>query len=140
MFETLLEQARVHKAKCITGVKIQIGALAGVVPELLESAFDSYKIGTIAEDAVLTMVKPPFTIRCRACGVETVRPDFVQACPACASTDLEIIHGMVDGSRKNRDGNGRPAGRRLRTRDDPPQSATPAARSRTSGQEISPVR
>lgn len=94
MFETLLEQARVHKAKCITGVKIQIGALAGVVPELLESAFDSYKIGTIAEDAVLTMVKPPFTIRCRACGVETVRPDFVQACPACASTDLEIIHGM----------------------------------------------
>ena len=94
MFETLLELARVHQARSITGVKIQVGALAGVVPELLESAFDAYKKGTIAEDAVLTMVKPPFTIRCRACGNETVRTDFVMACPACASTDLEIVHGM----------------------------------------------
>jgi len=94
MFETLLEQARVHKAKRITGVKIQVGALAGVVPELLESAFDAYKKGTIAADAVLTMVKPPFTVRCRSCGNESVRDDFVQVCPACASTDLEIIHGL----------------------------------------------
>lgn len=94
MFETLLEQARVHNARRITGVKIQIGALAGVVPDLLESAFDAYKKGTIAEDAVLTMVKPPFTIRCRACGHETVRTDFVMACTNCASVDLEIIHGM----------------------------------------------
>ncbi|HNQ80626.1 MAG: hydrogenase maturation nickel metallochaperone HypA [Acidobacteriota bacterium] len=94
MFETLLEQARLHKARRITGVRIQVGALAGVVPELLESAFDSYKKGTIADGAVLTIVKPPFTIRCRACGDETVREDFALACPACASTDLEIVHGM----------------------------------------------
>jgi len=94
MFETLLEQARTYKAKSITGVKIQVGALAGVVPELLETAFDSYKKGTIAENAVLTIVKPPFTIRCRACGNETVRDDFVMACPACVSTDLEVVHGM----------------------------------------------
>jgi hydrogenase nickel incorporation protein HypA/HybF len=94
MFETLLDQARVHNAKRITGVKIQVGALAGVVPELLETAFDSYKKGTIAQDAVLTMDKPPFTIRCRACGNETVRSDFVMACTSCASTDLEITHGM----------------------------------------------
>jgi hydrogenase nickel incorporation protein HypA/HybF len=94
MFETLLDQARVHKAKRITGVKIQVGALAGVVPELLESAFDSYKKGTIAEDAVLTMVRPQFTVRCRACGNESVRADFVMACPTCASTELEITHGM----------------------------------------------
>lgn len=93
MFETLLDLARTHNARRITGVKIQIGALAGVVPELLETAFDSYKKGTLAEDAVLTMVKPPFTIRCRACGNETVRDDFVMACPGCASTDLEITHG-----------------------------------------------
>ncbi len=94
MFETLLEQARVHKARRITGVKIQVGALAGVVPELLESAFDSYKKGTIAEEAVLMMVKPPFTVRCRACGNESVRDDFVPVCPACGAADPEIIHGL----------------------------------------------
>ena len=94
MFETILEQARIHNASRVTGVKVQVGALAGVVPELLETAFDSYKKGTIAEDAVLTIVKPAFTIRCRACTAETVRNDFVMACTACGSSDLEIIHGM----------------------------------------------
>jgi len=94
MFETLLDQARLHDAKRITGVKIQVGALAGAVPELLETAFDIYKKGTIAENAVLTIVKPPFTVRCRACGNETVRDDFVMACPACESSDLEVLHGM----------------------------------------------
>ncbi len=94
MFETLLDQARVHKAKRITGVKIQVGALAGVVPELLESAFDAYKKGTIAEEAILTTVKPPFTVRCRACGNESVRDDFVPTCPACGSSDPEIVHGL----------------------------------------------
>jgi hydrogenase nickel incorporation protein HypA/HybF len=93
LFDTLLDLARANNARRITGVKIQVGALAGVVPELLETAFETYKKGTIAGDAVLTIVKPPFTIRCRACGAETVRTDFVLACASCASTDLEIVHG-----------------------------------------------
>jgi hydrogenase nickel incorporation protein HypA/HybF len=94
LFETLIEQAEVHKARRIIGVKLQIGALAGVVPELLESAFDVYKKGTIAEEAVLTMVKPPFTVRCRACGNESVREDFLPTCPACGANDPEVIHGL----------------------------------------------
>ena len=94
LFETIVEQARIHNARRVTGVKIQVGALAGVVPELLETAFDTYKKGTIAADAVLTIDKPPFAIHCRACGRDMVRSDFVLACPACASNDLEIVHGM----------------------------------------------
>ena len=94
MFETLVDQARVHGARRITGVTVQVGALAGVVPELLETAFEAYQKGTIAEGAVLTVVKPPFTVRCRSCGNETVRDDFVRACPACSATDLEIVHGL----------------------------------------------
>jgi hydrogenase nickel incorporation protein HypA/HybF len=94
LFETLFEQARIHGARRITRVRLQVGALAGVVPDLLESAFDIYKKGTPAEEAVLEIVKPPFTVRCRACSIETVRPDFVAACPACGSTDLEVVHGL----------------------------------------------
>jgi len=93
LFETLQDQAKAHQARRITRIKIQVGALAGVVPELLESAFDMYKKGTIAENAVLEIVKPPLTILCRACRNETIRADFVLACPACASTDLEVVHG-----------------------------------------------
>jgi hydrogenase nickel incorporation protein HypA/HybF len=93
LFETLLAHAEAHQARRITRVKIQVGALAGVVPDLLESAFDMYKKGTLAENAVLEVVIPPFTVLCRSCRIETVRSDFVLACPACASTDLEVVHG-----------------------------------------------
>lgn|GEM_PF-4352474 len=47
----------------------------------------------IAALGIEKVIKLPFTVLCRACGNETVRADFVMACHACASTDLEVVHG-----------------------------------------------
>jgi len=93
LFDTLLEQAKAHKARAITMVKLEVGALSGVVPELLESAFEMYKAGTIAEKAKLVIDRRPFQVRCRTCGTVETREDFVFACPPCGSTDLEIVSG-----------------------------------------------
>jgi len=93
LFDTLLAQAKAHKARAITMVKLEVGALSGVVPELLESAFEIYKKGTIAEKADLVIDRRPFEVRCRACRAVETRSDFVLACPSCGSTDLEIVHG-----------------------------------------------
>ena len=59
----------------------------------LESAFDMYKKGTIAENAVLEIEKVPFKIRCKSCGAESERDDFQFACAGCASTELELVQG-----------------------------------------------
>jgi hydrogenase nickel incorporation protein HypA/HybF len=93
LFDTLLSQAKTHRARRITCVKLNVGALSGVVPEFLESAFDIYKQGTIAEGAVLIVDRLPFKVRCRACAAEEAREDFVFACPKCRATDLEIVQG-----------------------------------------------
>jgi hydrogenase nickel incorporation protein HypA/HybF len=93
LFDALLEQARAHNARTIVRVNLAVGVLSGVVPELLESAFDMYKKGTIAEGATLVVERRPFEVRCRACGAVETREDFVFACPACGATDLEIVHG-----------------------------------------------
>lgn len=93
LFDTLLEQARAHNARAVTRVTLAVGVLAGVVPELLESAFDIYKKGTIAESATLVVERRPFQVRCRACGAVETREDFVFACPACGAADLEIVQG-----------------------------------------------
>ncbi len=94
LFETLEEKAREHRARKITTVRLKVGRLAGVVPEFLKTAFDVYKEGTIADGAVLEIEETPITVRCRACGTETARDDFVLACPACGSTDIELIEGL----------------------------------------------
>ena len=93
LFETLVEQARTHGARKVTTVTLRVGKLSGVVPELLESAFDMYKKGTIAGEAKLWVVDIPLRIRCRACGTESDIQSWVFLCGACTSPDLEILQG-----------------------------------------------
>jgi hydrogenase nickel incorporation protein HypA/HybF len=93
LFSTVLEKAAEHKAREISLVRIKVGRLSGVVPDLLESAFDMYKRGTIAERAVLEIDLLPFRVRCRACGTETGGEDFIFSCPRCGGADLEILQG-----------------------------------------------
>src|SRR5512136_2258132 len=94
LFETLEEKAREHRARKITRVRLKVGRLAGVVPEFLKTAFDVYKEGTIAAQAEVEIDETPVTVRCRRCGAETKKDDFVLACPACGSTDIELVEGL----------------------------------------------
>jgi hydrogenase nickel incorporation protein HypA/HybF len=94
LFETLEEKAREHHACKITRVRIKVGRLAGVVPEFLKSAFDAYKAGTIASEAELVIEPTPVRVKCRKCGVETAKDDFIFACPACGATDIDLTVGL----------------------------------------------
>ena len=71
LFVLLEEKAREEKASRINRISLSLGRLSGVVPELLESAFDSYKKGTLASDAELRIDVVPLKVHCRACGKET---------------------------------------------------------------------
>jgi hydrogenase nickel incorporation protein HypA/HybF len=93
LVETIEALVVEHKAKAVTGVWIKVGPLSGVVPELLESAFDMYRKGTVVEKAVLSVEKTPLKALCRSCRAETERADYSPACPACGSSDLEITGG-----------------------------------------------
>jgi hydrogenase nickel incorporation protein HypA/HybF len=93
LFDTLLEKAGEHGAREITLVKLRVGKLSGVVPELLESAFDMYKKGTIAEKARLVIEEIPLRIRCRSCRAEARKDEFAFVCSSCRSTDIEILEG-----------------------------------------------
>ena len=94
LFEILEDKAREQNARRITGVKLRVGRLSGVVPELIESAFDTYKKGTLAEAAGLEIEITPFDFRCRACGGSTFRDETDVACSACGSKDIELVGGM----------------------------------------------
>ncbi len=93
LFEILEEKAKEQKAKKIISVKLKVGALSGVVPEFLETAFDIYKKGTIADKAKLKIEDVPFKIQCQKCQAEMVKDDFVFICDTCGSTDLKTLSG-----------------------------------------------
>lgn len=93
VFDILEEKAREHGAARVTKVVLKVGRMSGVVPDLLESAFDIYKKGTLAEGARLDIVIVPVKLRCPDCDGATVREDTDFSCAACGSRRVEIVEG-----------------------------------------------
>jgi hydrogenase nickel incorporation protein HypA/HybF len=94
LFDILEEKAREQKAIRITAVKLRVGRLSGVVPDLLQSAFETFKKGTLAEEARLEIEAVPYSFRCGACGAESFRDEPPYTCAVCGSADLELLGGM----------------------------------------------
>ncbi len=93
LFEILEEKAKEQKAKKIISVKLKVGALSGVVPEFLETAFGIYKKETIASEATLTIEEVCLKIQCQKCQAEIIKDDFVFICDTCGSTELKTLSG-----------------------------------------------
>jgi hydrogenase nickel incorporation protein HypA/HybF len=93
-FEVLEDEARKHGAQRVSRVVLRVGVMSGVVPDLLESAFEVYKKGTIAETARLEIVLVPVKVRCPECGGEAVREETDFSCAACGSRRVKIVGGM----------------------------------------------
>jgi hydrogenase nickel incorporation protein HypA/HybF len=93
LFEILEEKAEEQKAKKIVSVELKVGALSGVVPEFLKTAFDIYKKDTIAAEAELKIEEVPLKVKCQQCGAEIVKDDFVFLCEKCASRELKTLAG-----------------------------------------------
>lgn len=98
LFTIIEEQALKAGATKVTRVKVLIGELSGVVPELFRSAFNSYKKGTIADKARLEIKITRIKFKCQNCGkVITAKnimdESFSYTCPSCNSKEMELIAG-----------------------------------------------
>ena len=87
------ENAFKHNAKKVTKIEIKIGVLSGVEPDLLKTAFETFKEGTICEEAEFIMKIQPVVVKCKECGFEGELKKDEYLCPKCKSPELEIIDG-----------------------------------------------
>jgi hydrogenase nickel incorporation protein HypA/HybF len=76
-----------HGSPRLVGVTVRRGALANVVPEALDMAFEVLTVGTDMEGVVLTQVEEPVRLSCGGCGREFA-PEASPAarfspCPFC---------------------------------------------------------
>ncbi|MGD8782376.1 MAG: hydrogenase maturation nickel metallochaperone HypA [Ignavibacteria bacterium] len=82
------------KAKKITEIELDIGLLAGIEFEALNSAFEIAIQGTIAENAAQKINKIPGTAKCNKCNSQFEISSYFFECPDCKSYDTEIIQGQ----------------------------------------------
>jgi hydrogenase nickel incorporation protein HypA/HybF len=76
------QEARARRATAVTRLKLRIGSLAGVEPELLASAFTLCRTGLL-QDAALEMERTEAAWGCPRCGT-AIPAGAVLRCPACA--------------------------------------------------------
>ena len=88
--EAVIDQ---HQASIATSVRVRIGPLAGVMPDLLATAFPLAAAGSRAEHAELEFTHAPIRVRCRTCGAETEAAMNRLICGACGDWHTQILSG-----------------------------------------------
>ena len=78
----------------VTVVKIRVGALAGVVIEALEFAWDIATDDTRCAGARLEIERVPTAVRCAACHADTtVHGPLLFICAQCGQPAIDIVAG-----------------------------------------------
>ena len=91
--QSVIEAVCGHAAgRRVHSVRVQVGALCGVVPDAMEFCFGLAAEGTLADGATLDLDIQPGSARCRTCGDVFTASDLILLCP-CGSADVEVLAG-----------------------------------------------
>lgn len=89
-----MEMARENQMHHVHEVRVEVGAMAGVVPELMEKCYRQAVAGTVLEGSILTMTPKAVTAKCDDCGtIYEPNRDNDYCCPNCKSHKSQIIGG-----------------------------------------------
>jgi hydrogenase nickel incorporation protein HypA/HybF len=93
MMRQLEDIAVQHAAKSVSTVRVSIGPLSGVEPQLLLQAFSVAAAGSVAEHATLVMDTLPVRVLCRQCGAETDAVINRLVCGECSAWQTRLVSG-----------------------------------------------
>ncbi len=88
--EAVAEQ---HRAIEVYAIRVQIGPLAGIEPDLLEHAYLIARAGTLAQDARLVIDRLPIRVYCEGCGRESEATAISLVCTHCGDWHTRLVSG-----------------------------------------------
>ncbi|ADC89674.1 hydrogenase nickel insertion protein HypA [Thermocrinis albus DSM 14484] len=80
-------------AKDVRRIEVVVGVLSGVEPHLLRIAFDTFKEGTVAQNAQLDLVVEKLRLWCNSCNTQVEKEELDMICPLCGSVDTRVVGG-----------------------------------------------
>ena len=93
IFQILEDVAAENRLITITKVRLKVGQLQQIVPDMLSFAFETVAKGTKAEGASLETEIVPIRMQCRTCHTEFVVAEHTYICPQCSGTSLDTLQG-----------------------------------------------
>lgn len=92
LLESVENEARSRDAGAVNRIRVRIGELSGVEPDLFETAFALARIDTRCAEAELEIIQVAARWACSACD-QGLAPGSVLRCPACGSPALLAAGG-----------------------------------------------
>ncbi len=93
LLESCEEHAKSNEASKVTKVVVKIGVLSGVEPDLLKTAFDTFKEQTVCHNAIFDMNIQKVQILCHDCQTTSILDKNEFSCPSCQSVNVEVKDG-----------------------------------------------
>lgn len=88
------ENAILNNAKEVSKVVLDIGVLSGVEPDLLKTAFETFKeISDFTKNSEIVINIKKLTIYCFDCKKEYQKEDINMVCPSCGSLNTKLLEG-----------------------------------------------
>jgi len=82
-----------ERAERVTLIRLSIGPLSGVEPQLLADAFPIAAAGTVAEGAELAIDTQPVRVRCLSCGAQSTATANRLLCGTCGDYRTRLLSG-----------------------------------------------
>lgn len=94
LLELCENHAKSNQAKKVTKVVVALGERSGVEPQLLESAFEVFKLDSVCAESELVIETKPMKFRCHSCGAE-FSPKGIDfgSCEVCKAPNPELVGG-----------------------------------------------
>ncbi|MEA3383518.1 MAG: hydrogenase maturation nickel metallochaperone HypA [Campylobacterota bacterium] len=93
LLDSCEENVKANDATKVTKVVVKIGVMSGVEPDLLKTAFDTFKDETVCGGAEFILNIQPVVIKCNKCNTQSTLKKHHYCCPKCESVELDIIDG-----------------------------------------------
>jgi len=87
------ENTKQHPDKKVNKITLDIGVLSGVIPEALTFAFEELLKHSPYKNAMIEMNHIKAKAVCHQCKFIFEPNDIFTPCPACHSSDIELIEG-----------------------------------------------
>lgn len=87
------QNAEANNATKVCKVVVGIGEMSSVEPQLLKTAFDTFKFETVAADAILEIQRISLKAECFECKADFVPTVSNFLCPKCGSADTKLVSG-----------------------------------------------
>lgn len=87
------ENAKANDATKVTKVVVKIGVMSGIEPDLLQTAFDTFKQDTICDGCEYIQNIQKVKIKCLKCDTTSELEKKEYCCPKCQGVDIKILDG-----------------------------------------------